>query len=279
MNVAVIITAFNRKQKTIDCLERLFRIPANGVDITVYLTDDGSSDGTSDEVKKLFPQVLISTGDGSLFWGGGMNLSWKRAVADGGFDGYLWLNDDTVLEDNVWSEITEADKFCRDKYGKGGIYIGPTLSMDRKSMTYGGSVTTSRWRSRYRMLEPDGTFRNCEIANGNVTFISDDVVRKIGCFYPGYIHGADYDYTYWAFREGFPLLLLRDYTGLCDNDHKSHRENLLKRSLRERIRYLYAPNGMQLSTALLFQKRFYPWHVPLTFISYWTKALCPWLIK
>lgn len=279
MNVAIIITAFNRRQKTIDCLKRLFDISHPQVSFKVFLTDDDSSDGTAREVSRLFPQVVLSHGNGSLFWAGGMNLSWKKAVAEGGFDGYLWLNDDTILLPDVWNEIIEADIFCRSKFAKGGIYAGATSSLNGSEITYGGSVTTSRWKSSYRMLKPDGSFQLCNIANGNVTFISHDVVEKIGCFYPGYIHGADYDYTYWAFKKGFPVLLLRKVVGLCDNDHASHKENLLRRNLAQRIKYLYAPNGMQLPTALLFQKRFYPWHYPLTFLSYFSKALFPWLIK
>ncbi len=279
MNVAVIITAFNRRQKTLDCLRQLFAIPSEGVKFTVYLTDDGSSDGTSEAVTREFPQVLISTGNGYLYWAGGMNLSWKRAVKDGNFDGYLWLNDDTILKTNLWNEILEADKFCRNKYHKGGIYIGPTQDNAGQKMTYGGSVTLRKWKSGYRMLEPNGEFQNCEIANGNVTFISDDVVSKLGCLYPGYIHGGDYDYTYWAFKEGFPLLLLRDFVGYCDYDHKTNREILIHKSLPERIKYLYAPTGMQLPAALLFQKRFYPWFYPITFLSYWSRALFPWFYK
>lgn len=278
-HIAVIITAFNRKEKTLACLQRLFGQDHRGTSITVFLTDDGSTDGTTEAVSEQFPQVVLSHGDGTLFWGGGMNLSWKRAVAQGGFDGYLWLNDDTLLLDNVWDELQAADAYSREKYGKGGIYIGSTTDLKGMRHTYGGSVVTSKWRSRYRPLMPDGSFQEADIANGNVTYVSADVVGKIGCFYPGYIHGADYDYTFWARKEGFPLLVLPHYCGRCDYDHKSLKQSLEGKSLAERINYLYAPNGMQLPTALLFQKRFYPWYVPVCFVSYWLKALFPWLMK
>ena len=279
LRIAIIMTAFNRKAKTLESLRKLFFSKTEGIGFTVYLTDDGSKDGTSEEVGKLFPQVVLSQGNGSLFWAGGMNLSWKRAVADGGYNGYLWLNDDTVIKNNLWPELLAADEYCKSEYGKGGIYVGSTLDTEGKNLTYGGSVLSSCWRGVFSKLPPDGTFRECDIANGNITYISDDVVKKIGCFYPGYIHGADYDYTYWAHGEGFPVLLLRDYVGFCDNDHKPLREILLSKSLKERIKYLYAPNGMQLPTALLFQKRFFPHYMPLLFISYWTKAIFPWILK
>ena len=279
MKAAVILTAFNRREKTLACLERLFAIPAENVEFTVYLTDDGSTDGTSEAVAERFPQVVISHGDGSLYWAGGTDLSWRRAVADGGFDGYLWLNDDTVVKDNMWPEILAADKYSHEKYGMGGIYVGSTLDNEGKRRTYGGSRCLHEWRSGYAPVIPDGTYLECDIANGNVTFICSNVVDKLGCMYPGYIHGGDYDYTYWAHTEGFPLIVMKDYVGFCDNDHKSLREILVSLPLRKRIEYLYSPNGMQLPTAILFQKRFYPYFVPVTYISYWIKALFPWILK
>ncbi len=279
MKAAVILTAFNRREKTLACLERLFAIKADNVNYTVYLTDDGSTDGTADAVARKFPQVIISRGDGTLYWAGGMDLSWRRAVKDGGYDGYLWLNDDTVVKDNMWPEILDADRYSREKFGKGGIYVGSTLDTSGKVHTYGGSRCIYKWKSGYTPVIPDGTFQLCDIANGNVTFISSDVVDKIGCMYPGYVHGGDYDYSFWAHKEGFPLIVLRDYVGYCDNDHKSLRDSLIGKPLKKRISYLYSPNGMQLRTAILFQKRFYPYYVPVTFLSYWTKALFPWILK
>ena len=63
MQLAVLLTCFNRKATTLRCLEQL-----NKQNITasmdVFLCDDGSTDGTSDAIKKLFPQVYIIKGSG-----------------------------------------------------------------------------------------------------------------------------------------------------------------------------------------------------------------------
>lgn len=280
MKVAIILTVFNRKEKTINCLNRLYKmIPQNEVDFVTYLTDDGSSDGTSYEIKRLFPQVIITEGNGHLFWAGGMNVSWSRAIRDGGFDGYVWLNNDTFLEGNIFSVFLKADKYAKRKYHTGGIYIGSTLSYDKTQHTYGGSIYKSKILNTLKPVIPNGNYQECEIGCGNITYIDKSVVEKLGTFYPGYIHGADYDYTYWAHSCGFPILVMPNYMGYCDNDHKSHREELLKRTFRQRIKYLYSPTGLQLKTALLFQKRFFPYRVPYLFISYWIKTIFPFLIR
>ena len=85
MRIAAIITCHNRKEKTLVCLKSLFQIIQN---IDVFLTDDGSTDGTSEAVKKIYPQVNIIQGDGNLFWSRGMYIAWKEAVK-GGYDYYL----------------------------------------------------------------------------------------------------------------------------------------------------------------------------------------------
>ena len=71
MRIAAIITCHNRKEKTLVCLKSLFQIIQN---IDVFLTDDGSTDGTSEAVKKIYPQVNIIQGDGNLFWSRGMYI-------------------------------------------------------------------------------------------------------------------------------------------------------------------------------------------------------------
>lgn len=103
--IAVLLTVFNRKDKTLKCLQHLFnQLPIEGYSIDVYLTDDGCTDGTPEAVKEQYPQVNIIHGDGNLFWNRGMYTAWEKA-AQKGYDFYLWLNDDTILLPNALSKL------------------------------------------------------------------------------------------------------------------------------------------------------------------------------
>lgn len=280
MNVAIIITAFNRKAKTLACIERLYEHKHSDVDFTIFLTDDASSDGTADAVAERFPEVVISKGDGNLYYSRGTNLSWERAVKEGGFDGYLLHNDDTEILPHFWDELLEVDTYCKNKYGKGGIYAGATVSLDGSHMTYGASKNKGGWRNNFQLVEPNGEFQECDIANGNITYVSDDVVKELGCFYPGYVHGyGEYDYILTAHKKGIPVLLMRSYVGKCDDDHTSHHEILLRKNLKDRIKYLYAPAGLRFKDGLLFQKRHCPQYYLPMFVSYWIRTLFPKLHK
>ena len=56
MSIAALITCHNRCEKTKRCLTSLLSVLPH---IDVYLVDDGSTDGTSEMVKTLFPRVNV----------------------------------------------------------------------------------------------------------------------------------------------------------------------------------------------------------------------------
>ena len=91
MKIAVLITVHNRIEKTLFCLKSLYKQNSEN-NFEVYLTDDGSNDGTSDILRNKFPNVNIIQGNGSLFWNQGMIRAWKAAISSDEYDFYLWLN-------------------------------------------------------------------------------------------------------------------------------------------------------------------------------------------
>ena len=124
--VAVLLTVHNRREKTLACLENCYRqIDSMKGDDTysfsVYLVDDGSTDGTSEAVLQTYPQTHVIKGDGSLFWNHGMRTAWDAAAADEQ-DFYLWLNDDTLMKEGALSCIMETSEFLRHK----SIVVGTT---------------------------------------------------------------------------------------------------------------------------------------------------------
>ena len=140
--IAIIMTVFNRMQKTRECLDSVYGgldgFPEISADL--FLTDDGSSDGTRQMLADEFGnrRIRILTGDGSLFWNGGMIKAWKAAISHGGYDGYLWLNNDVIVKPNLWRELADADGYSLTAYGKHGIYVGSLTDMSGTRLTYGG---------------------------------------------------------------------------------------------------------------------------------------------
>ncbi|WP_407533705.1 glycosyltransferase family 2 protein [Elizabethkingia miricola] len=281
MKIAVLVTVFNRIEKTLLCLKSLFAADRERVDIDfkIFITDDGSTDGTAEKIKETFPleNIEILQGNGQLYWNGGMNNSWRAAIAEAGFDGYLWLNNDSIILPNLWIELVAADIYAKQKFGKGGIYIGSTYNKDKTGLSYGGFNFVSKWTLKDEFMIPDGTFQNCQAAHGNITYVSDDVVKKEGVFCDEYIHsGGDHDYSYLAYKHGFPVFILREYVGICENDHPEKEGSDFKNlSLKNRFKYMNSPLGYNLHNTLLFQRRCFPYRYLPVLVSGYARALFP----
>lgn len=256
MKIAVILTCFNRKKQTISCLEQLYksveeynRNNKEYIELSVFLTDDGCTDGTSDAIRENFTDkdITILKGNGNLFWAGGMRLAWKNAIRTGNkWDFYLLLNDDTDLMDCTWNELMNAHQYSLANYGKGGVYSGITSAKsDHGKMTYGGNIWINKLLAKSQRLKPTGTPQRCDMTNANILLVSNEVVTKIGIFSEAYTHGiADYDYSIRANKNGFPVLVTANFCGRCENDHKS-KDDIIKTvcamSLKERKRYFKHP--------------------------------------
>jgi len=248
------------------------------VKFKIFLTDDGSTDGTSERIKEHFPinDIQILKGSGDLFWNGGMNNSWRAALKEGSFDGYLWLNNDSLIYPNLWEEIVDADRFSREKYNKGGIYVGSTCDSKTHKHSYGGFLFLNKWTLTDHFLIPNGSFQSCHAGHGNITYVSHDVVEQEGVFCDDYVHGGgDHDYTYLAYKHGFPILVLRAYVGECENDHKGSEVELSNMTLRERFDYVNRPLGFNLNNTLLFQKRCFPYRYPFVWFMNYFRILSP----
>ena len=282
MKIAVLMTVYNRKEKTIQCLRALqetWRPFANQIDLDVFITDDASTDGTSQAVlaEHLPFPIHILEGTGQLFWNGGMILAWQAAIEAGGYDGYLWLNNDTYVLPEFWQDLMDTDTFSMDHYGKKGIYVGSTKDGTTGQLTYGGFDFINKWTLKDRFVHPDGEhIQSCEAAHGNITYVSSDVVDRMGILSKRYRHGgSDHDYTYLAHKAGFPILVCPHFCAICDNDHSGKYKKLESLSLKERLHVFWSPFGLNMHNALLFNWRCFPYRLPIVLLAGIAKCISP----
>ena len=210
-SIAVLLTVHNRKEKTIECLKRLFdqEIPKD-FNISVFLTDDGCTDGTREKVQKEIPSVNIVDGDGNLYWNRGMWTAWREA-AKSIYDYYLWLNDDTYLYDNVIEIILESSSNHNDK----AIIVGMTCAIgDTKRLTYGGWIGG-------KVINDVSKECKCETFNGNIVLIPKYVYEILGTNDPYFRHClGDTDYGLRATEKGIEIWTVKGIMGECDRHER-----------------------------------------------------------
>lgn len=285
MKIAVILTCFNRKQKTLSCLKSLFEARDNyqpKIDLNIYLTDDGCSDGTAEAVRNSFPteNITILQGDGNLFWAGGMRLAWNEALEKHNeYSYYLLINDDTDMLQNMFEELFSAEEHCNAKYHQEGIISGITCSKtDHTKMTYGGDVWVNKLLAKQRRLKPDTEPQMCDMTNANILLVPVSVVDRIGVFDEAYIHGvADYDYTMRARSKDIPVLITANFCGACDNDHDSYAgilTKLVSMSFSERKKYFSFPPRSG-KDHLHFMRKYMPLRYPLVWLGTKMKMYVP----
>ena len=278
--IAALYTCFNRKEKTLEALRHLFQARdayGDSLALEVFLTDDGSTDGTAEAVRKAFPQVHILKGSGNLYWAGGMRNSWNAALEHSAFDAFLLLNDDTFVNQDLFGSLLATHAYGLEHFGSPGIYIGSTTDPSGEVLTYGGAVFQNRFLAKYKKVQPhDSIPQECELGNANIMMVRSEVVNRIGILSKGYIHGlADFDYTLQARKRGIPVLVAPGFLGACVKDKVNPFPNLHKLSLSERIALLFNPVGLDFKSNLRYMRRNFPIRLPFVFLAGWMKVLFP----
>ncbi len=271
MKIAVIVTCFNRKEKTLKsllCLAQALR----GYDIQydIHLTDDGCTDGTVDGVLSFFPNAFIYKG-GNLFWAGGTRLAWAGAISKGGYDYYLLLNDDTYVNNLLIPDLLECDKISEGN----AIIRGNICDPDQTHSSYPLFRIKNWFSYRLESVIATGKPELVDLCGANIFWVPSRIVSSIGVFPNIYVHGiADFDYCLRAKNGGFKILGTSHNCGTCVLDHSPLSSSVLKKmTLADRWRYINSPKGHELKQQLYYQWSFFPWRVPFVFIREMLRVL------
>lgn len=250
-SVAVLLTVHNRKDITLNCLEGIYcniqKCQENYL-FDVYVTDDGSIDGTSDAILEKYSKIYIIRGNGNLFWCRGMIASWKYAVSKKEYDYFLWVNDDIVLFDNAFTLMFDTFYQCSDDSIIGGAFKSAVSG----NMTYGGKTKNGI------ELIPNGEIQSFDLLHGNLVLLPAFVFNKVGMLDGTFHHGiGDYDYGLRALKKGIKLYLTPEYVGTCEGHSAFSKCYDVKYRLLQRFKYLYSPLGPNPNEVFVYMTRHY----------------------
>ena len=275
MKIAVLLTTFNRRQKTLACLDSLrAQILPAGSKLEIFLTDDASADGTSAAVKEHFPEVHVFNGTGHLYWAGGMRYTWRNAIQHNP-DYYLLLNDDTMLKKDAIAALLEASQSQEGPVS--AISIGSTCDDRSGNISYGGWRLSSKKYWKSQRIHSQTSVMDCDFGNANIMLVPAEVVKKIGILADHFTHSlADYDYSLKAKKAGFGIKVAPGFLGSCTDDHGNNWKSQ-NTKLKERIAYLKSPKGLAYKEYLRFIRDHFPLSYPSAFCLLWMKTFFPFM--
>jgi GT2 family glycosyltransferase len=213
------------------------------IDLSVFLVDDGSTDGTSESVKDWFPAVHLIRGSGNLYWTGAMRVAFQAATSadtPGGFTHYLWLNDDTMLEEDALERMTSTHHRMKEQMEAELIVVGSVVDPESGRTTYGGIRRLEPLPFIYR-LGPSDTPRRCHTMHGNCVLVPAAITETVGNLDEALTHGrGDLDYGLRATGAGFTVWTSPGVLGTCPG-HPIGAWRNLRIPLRRRLQALHEP--------------------------------------
>ena len=246
MRAAILLTCFNRKDKTLSCLKSVYmQARVKDLTLTIYLVDDGSNDGTSIAVSNAYPEINILVGDGHLYWNGGMNLAWRAAFKER-YDYYIWINDDIEITSDAFRVMFETFQRGYSRSKTKPVVVGCFCDPDSGEHAYGGFlVKKSIWGITSQRLVPHGEIARCDTFNGNLVLIPNSVVKDVGVLDERYTHAfGDKDYGFRCTGQNIPMYITPKYIGTCSRNSINGTWMDPGISLGQRHKKLWSPTGL-----------------------------------
>lgn len=196
----IVIPVHNRKATTLNCLSHL----KNNGDLDNYqvvIVDDGSTDGTAAAITTTYPDTIILSGNGDLWWTGGIALGMEYAHAQGA-KFIIWLNDDCLPEAGTLDGLIGYMQAHPNTLAAPTCYAG-SLEGEPQHNGFQGRIGCNAKRGE--VLEVNGM-------SGWCVAMPADVVERIGLpntkRFPHY--SGDDIYTLQVTKAGYRAYLLGD---------------------------------------------------------------------
>lgn len=211
--VFIVIPVHNNIKYTVKCLDCLKEQTYRFYEVVVI--DDGSSDDTSETIKKIYSHVTLLKGDGNLWWAGGTNLGVDYALSRASEkDFVLTLNNDLEVKKNYLQTLLDV-YYKYEPCLVGSVSVNSNNKEKVEFLGLSWNKYTGKLRPKmdtslpYSFLFDNDKVIDSDLLPGRGTLIPVKLFKKIGLFdqvhFPQY--AADFDFSRRAVNEGYKLVV------------------------------------------------------------------------
>jgi len=206
--VYAVILTFNHYEDTRECLESLQKTDYEN--LTIVVVDNGSSDGTPDNVRTDFPDVqVIETGQNlGVPWGYNVGFSYALRA---GAEYILMLNNDTVVDPQMLRHLVDAAQADPNA----GILMPKVLYYDNPEVIWAAGGRYRAFPPAHVPLgqgQPSSAFEKpfyLEYALSCGLLIHRRAFEKAGLFDPGYFFQFDdWDFSQRVRAHGLHIIFV-----------------------------------------------------------------------
>jgi GT2 family glycosyltransferase len=212
MDLSIVIVNWNTRELLRDCLRSVFR-GLGDLRAEVIVADNASEDGSTDMVRREFPQARLIENDRNLGFAAGNNVALRAAAGRH----VLLLNTDTLVHGDV---LPEAVAWL-DAHPRAGV-LGPRVlnadgsvqpscsafpSLGFLAMQTLGLTRVAAWDA-YRMTGWDrASERRVDVISGAAMFVRRAAIEEVGLMDEAFFfYGEETDWCHRFGRAGWDLV-------------------------------------------------------------------------
>lgn len=202
--VAIVVLNWNGWQDTLACITSLQQL--DYANFRIVLVDNGSTDGSEDQFRRLLPAIeLLQTG-ANLGFGGGCNVGIRHALATGAE--YVWLiNSDATVDSGALSALVrKADG--NPQLGAVGSVLFEADTVSRVQLWGGGRVGLWLGRSVHSLSPAD----TMDFVSGASMLLRRSALEQVGLFDDAsfFMYWEDTDLGFRLRKAGWTLAVADD---------------------------------------------------------------------
>ena len=263
-HIMALCSVFNRREITRKSIAALLSqsVPA-GVELSVVVVDDGSTDGTSQMLATYFPSVRVVSTGGGYYWAGAMVYGFQNAWDPEAFTHLLVFNDDIVIEQHALMRLLDISLAC-DKTQVPCVVVGALTDSISGRPTYGG-LCRLRWRPKiyFSPVELSECEKSVDTLNMNFALINAASISSFGFLDPAFVHGyADFDYGLRVTDHGGSVIQAPGFIGHCSRNKVDGTWLDFRLPFRERWRLMLGAKGLPPRERLYYLRK----HVPIVWL-------------
>jgi N-acetylglucosaminyl-diphospho-decaprenol L-rhamnosyltransferase len=269
-SVVAIVVTYNGTHWIEKCLSSL---TDSNIPIQTIVVDNGSTDGSQQMIKELFPNVELIESNRNLGFGKANNLGLKKAMEEAQADYVLLLNQDSWIEPETVQELMHA--FESDS----GYGIVSPVPYDGK-----GEQMDYLYKRFYRHgLKPKENDRvnvqEIQFINAACWLVNRNTLLKLGGFHPDfYMYGEDRNYIHRLHKVGLKVGVIPGSRYFHDRasrekGHDNRPNRFFKKRMEVKVN-LYNPNvsalkAFGINAIGILQNSFK--------VSFWQKLKLEWI--